>query len=135
MDASGNVFVADTGNHRIQKFTSGGTLLKEWGSWGNGDSEFAYPGGVAVDGDGDVYVSSDSDKTHVVIFYTDRIQKFTGAGGFITKWHGLDYPEGLAVDEEGKVYVADSENNRIAVFGRQITYDVYLPAIAKSLSG
>ncbi len=57
VDSSGNVYVADTGNHRIQKFdTSGGFVIK-WGSQGAGDGEFSYPYGVAVDSSGNVYVA------------------------------------------------------------------------------
>jgi DNA-binding beta-propeller fold protein YncE len=135
VDRSSNVLVADTDNHRVQKFSSASVFIKQWGGWGNGNTQFAYPGGVAVDADGAVYVSSDSNKDHIVIFYTDRIQKFTGNGGFVTKWHGFDYPEGLTVDQEGQVYVADSGNNRIVVFGRSPTYEVYLPLVVREASG
>ena len=41
VDGSGNVFVADTGNHRIQKFTNTGTFLTKWGSSGSGDGQFS----------------------------------------------------------------------------------------------
>ena len=66
-DSSGNIFVADTGNHRIQKFTSTGTFLTKWGNPGTGNGKFLFPGGVIVDPTGDVYVA-DSDN--------NRIQKF-----------------------------------------------------------
>jgi hypothetical protein len=127
--------VADTNNHRVQKFSSDGVFIKQWGGWGNSNTQFAYPGGVAVDGDGAVYVSSDSNKYHIVLFYTDRIQKFTGDGDFVTKWHGFDYPEGLTVGREGRVHVADSGNDRIAVFGRSPAYEVYLPLAVRKAPG
>ena len=44
-------------NHRIQKFSSDGTFLATWGSYGSGNGQFYYPGGVAVDGSGNVYVA------------------------------------------------------------------------------
>src|SRR5574340_849041 len=57
VDAAGTrVYVADTGNHRIQKFTSSGDFILTWGSQGAGDGQFSYPGGVAVDPAGNVYV-------------------------------------------------------------------------------
>jgi DNA-binding beta-propeller fold protein YncE len=87
-----------------------------------------------VDADGAVYVSSDSNKDYIVIFYTDRIQKFTGDGDFVTKWHGFGYPEGLTVDQEGRVYVADSGKDRIAVFGRSPAYEVFLPLVVRKAS-
>ena len=66
-DGSGNVYVADAGNHRIQKFDASGTFLTAWGSYGSGDGQFAYPSGVATDASGNVYVA-DTDN--------HRIQKF-----------------------------------------------------------
>ena len=77
VDASGNVYVADTDNNRVQKFDSSGTFITKWGSSGEGDSQFYYPNGVAVDATGNVYVA-DTDN--------NRIQKFTSDGAFITKW-------------------------------------------------
>jgi DNA-binding beta-propeller fold protein YncE len=67
VDSQGNVFVADTRNHRIQKFTANGAFLCKWGSRGRGPGQFDFPYGVAVDGAGNVYVA---DK------YNNRIQKF-----------------------------------------------------------
>src|SRR5262245_30897493 len=46
VDGSGNVYVADTGNNRIQKFTNTGTFLTKWGSFGSGDGQFWDPAGV-----------------------------------------------------------------------------------------
>ena len=40
IDSSGNVYVVDYWNHRIQKFTSDGTFLTKWGTFGTGDGEF-----------------------------------------------------------------------------------------------
>ena len=77
VDVSGNVYVADTGNHRIQKFDSEGNFLRKWGTLGSGDGQFGYPYGVAADGSGNVYVA-DTD--------SHRIQKFDSEGNFLTKW-------------------------------------------------
>src|SRR5436190_20760937 len=76
-DASGNVYVADTRNHRIQKFTDTGTYLMQWGSQGSGNGQFSTPSGVATDAGGNVYIADTSNS---------RIQKFTGTGTYITKW-------------------------------------------------
>jgi DNA-binding beta-propeller fold protein YncE len=67
VDASGNVYVADSGNDRIQKFTSTGTYLTQWGTPGTGDGQFNAPLGVAVDASGYVYVAD---------FNNNRMQKF-----------------------------------------------------------
>jgi hypothetical protein len=67
IDSADNVYVADTYNHRIQKFDSDGTFLTKWGSSGAGDGQFRYPKGVAVDSADNVYVAD---------AYNHRIQKF-----------------------------------------------------------
>ena len=66
-DAAGNVYVADSGNNRIQKFTSTGTYLTQWGTYGTGNGQFYYPWGVATDAAGNVYVADT---------FNERIQKF-----------------------------------------------------------
>jgi DNA-binding beta-propeller fold protein YncE len=114
VDGSGNVYVADQGNDRVQKFTSTGTFLTSWGTTGTGDGEFRSPRGIAVDGFGNVYVTD---------AHNDRIQKFDSDGNFITKWGvsgtgdgELGYPIAVAVDGTGNVYVAEFGNNRISKF-------------------
>lgn len=52
VDSSGYVYVADTANHRIQKFDSVGNFITKWGSKGTGDGEFDHPIGIAVDSSG-----------------------------------------------------------------------------------
>jgi len=67
VDAENNVYVSDAGNDRIQKYTSEGTLLAQWGSLGSGNGQFIDPRGVAADAEGNVYV---------VDSVNQRIQKF-----------------------------------------------------------
>ena len=57
VDETGNVYVSDRGNHRMQVFDSNGRFLRKWGSKGGGDGQFQYPESVAVDGAGNVYVA------------------------------------------------------------------------------
>ncbi|OKP89213.1 fibronectin type III domain-containing protein [Paenibacillus sp. P32E] len=119
VDSSGNVYVADFENHRIQKLTAATGVWSEWkkdgGGSGSGLGEFANPSGVAVDSGGNVYVAD---------YYNHRIQKLTAATGVWSEWKksgggsgsGLgefSYPRGVAVDGDGNVYVADSKNHRI----------------------
>ena len=69
--ADGSVYVADTYNHRVQKFDTNGAFVAKWGSSGTGDGQFNLPVGIAVDADGSVYVADTSN---------NRVQKFdTGA--------------------------------------------------------
>jgi tripartite motif-containing protein 71 len=50
------VYVADTNNHRLQKFDNNGNFITMWGSEGSGDSQFIEPTSVAVDSQDNVYV-------------------------------------------------------------------------------
>jgi DNA-binding beta-propeller fold protein YncE len=43
VDRYGTVYVADSSNHRIQKFTSDGKFITKWGSEGSADGQFAFP--------------------------------------------------------------------------------------------
>src|SRR5437899_10989156 len=74
-DGSGNVYVADYGNDRIQKFDASGTFVTTWGSYGSGNGQFHSPQGVATDGSGHVYVADTNNH---------RIQKFDASGSFVT---------------------------------------------------
>ncbi len=114
LDCNGNVYVADTFNHRIQKFDNDGTFLTTWGSEGFGDGQFNWPEGIATDHYGNVFVTDTNN---------NRIQKFNSTGHFITKWGSIGRddgqfmePWGIAVDGDGNVYVADTANHRIQKF-------------------
>ena len=113
-DDTGNLYVADLGNHRVQKFSPHGLFLTKWGTQGGGDREFSNPGDVATDAIGNVYVADTGN---------NRIQKFTSSGGDLRKWGSpgngpeqFNAPAGIATDSAGNVYVADTGNNRIQKF-------------------
>lgn len=104
--ANGEVYVVDHSNWRVQKFTSDGVYLAQWGRPGSGDGEFgdpeeigAGPWGIALASNGDVYVA---DQVNA------RIQKFTGAGGYISQW-GTFPCYGVAVDQNDHVYVSGND--------------------------
>lgn len=110
----GNVYVADSDNHRVQYFTSGGFFIGKWGTRGSGDGEFLYTAGVGIAPNGNVYV---------VDYRNYRIQYFTASGGFLGKWGSRGSGEGQFVDPEdvavapdGSVYVSDTGNHRIQYF-------------------
>jgi hypothetical protein len=56
-DSSGNVFVANTFSHRIEKFTTGGTLITQWGTRGSADGQFDSPHDIAIDSSNNIFVS------------------------------------------------------------------------------
>lgn len=113
------LFVADTGNHRIEEFEASGTFVSTWSSPGSG--QFSSPQGVAIDGNGHVFVADTGN---------NRIQKFDAANGAsLTTWGvpgsdpgQFDYPSGVATDGNGNVYVVDADNNRIQKFDPNGTF-------------
>ena len=68
VDGSGNIYVTELINNRIQKFDSSGNFITKWGSFGTGDGQLNQPSGVAVDNSGNVYVTD---------MKNNRVQKFT----------------------------------------------------------
>jgi hypothetical protein len=69
-DAAGNLYVADTGNFRVQKFAPDRTFLRAWGSEGKADGQFLAPSSIAIAADGVVYVS-DETRGDVQMFDSD----------------------------------------------------------------
>ena len=127
VDGSGNVFVADDGNHTIRKITPSGavtTLAGTAGLSGSADgtgaaARFDSPSGVAVDGSGNVFVAD---------FHNNTIRKITPSG-VVTTFAGtakssgsadgtgaaarFAFPSGVAVDGSGNVFVADAGNGTV----------------------
>ena len=108
------VYVADSGNHRIQVFDANGNFLRKWGTTGAGDGQFNEPKGIEVDGYGRVYVADT---------FNHRVQVFDTMGNFLGKWGTNGGGDGeflnpweIEVDSDGRVYVADADNHRVQVF-------------------
>ena len=113
VDDERNIYVADTGNSRIQKFNSDGEFLSSWGTNGFENGKLQSPVGIAIY-ENNVYVVDEKRNT---------IQKFDNDGNFIFKWGGYGNqngqfikPQGITIDSSGIVYVADSKNHRIQTF-------------------
>jgi sugar lactone lactonase YvrE len=127
VDGSGNVYVADTGNDTIRKISPGGvvaTLAGSPGQAGSSDGEgsaarFNQPGGVAVDGAGNVYVADTGNDTIREITAGGLVSTLAGTAGVVGGADGtggaalFNAPSGLAVDASGNLTVADSGNNSI----------------------
>lgn len=98
-DSSGNVYVVDRGNDRIQKFDSSGNFLTSWGT-AAGSGHLADPLAVSVDAGGTVYVLD-----------SGKVLRFGSTGTFIGSWTGsLVNPFDLAVDGAGNVFVLDTNS-------------------------
>lgn len=132
------VYVADTWNHRIQKFSADGTPIKAWGTpnydpASSGPFGLWGPRGIAVDAQGRVFVTDTGNK-RVVVYDAD--------GNFITQFGGggispgqFEEPVGLAFDAQGNLYVADTWNQRIQVFVPNSAGTTYTASIQWPISG
>ena len=129
VDAVGNVYVADAGNHRIRRVDAAGTITTFAGT---GDRGYAGDGGpasralldrpvgVAVDAVGNVYVADAGNHRIRQVNPVGTITTFAGTGdrGYAgdsgpASRARLDRPVGVAVDAVGNVYVADTANHRV----------------------
>ncbi|MBI2303276.1 MAG: TIGR03663 family protein [Chloroflexi bacterium] len=112
VDKEGNLYVADSGHHRLLKFDAQGKLIGQVGQ--QGSQQFNEPWGVAVDNEGNVYVADT---------WNHRIQKFSPSLELLTGWGSygqapgqLYGPRDIAVDAQGNLYVTDTGNKRIQKF-------------------
>jgi DNA-binding beta-propeller fold protein YncE len=111
----GSVYVADTWNYRIQKFSADGKFLQMWGTGpALGKDQLYGPRGIAVDRQGRVFVADTGNK---------RIVIYAGDGSYLAELGTpgmalgqLDEPVAIALDEAGNVYVTDTWNQRVQVF-------------------
>ncbi len=110
----GTVYVADTGNDRVQFFSPKGKFIGTFGSGGAGDGEFQYPTTIAVTDNGNIYVAD---------IYRDDVQFFSKEKEFIGKWGGpgkgpgeFHGPADIAFGPLGTVFVVDYNNSRIQNF-------------------
>lgn len=112
----GSVYVADTWNYRIQKFTADGTFVTMWGTSGTADSPNGFwgPRGIVINAQGQVLVT-DTGNNRVVVY--DANGNYLSQFGVNGMAQGeFDEPVGLAIDKDGLLYVADTWNQRIQVF-------------------
>jgi len=101
VDGAGNVYIADTGNNVIKKWTlASNTVTTLVASGLNG------PAGVAVDGAGNVYIADSGNNAIKKWMVTTKLVATLVASG-------LNGPAGVAVDGVGNVYIADTGNNAI----------------------
>lgn len=133
VDSSGNLYIADTDNHRIRKLSgTASTSITITTVAGNGEQGFSgdgsaatsaaidSPNGVAVDASGAIYIGDTHNQRVRKVSVSGIISTLAGTGN---KTFGGDdgsgtsaslaRPRGLSVDAQGNIYVADSDNNRI----------------------
>ncbi len=148
VDAAGNLFIADTFNHRIRRVSPDGIIStvagSEFGGFFSGDggpatdASLAFPQGVAVDAAGNLFVADTfnhrirqvSPDGIISTVAGNGIRGLSGDGGPATN-ASLANPDGLAVDAAGNLFIADSSNHRI----RRVSPDGIISKVAGSEFG
>lgn len=141
VDADGNVYIADTNNHRIRKITPAGVVTTLAGSTsgdtdGTGaEAKFNYPYGVATDAAGNVYVADTHNHKLKKITPAGMVTTLAGSSGGSADGTGTEaqfyYLTGVAVGADGIIYVADKDNHKI----RKVTPNGVVTTLAGSSSG
>jgi len=111
LDDAGNLYVADSCNHRVQVFDGNGAFLREHGSPGTARGQFSYPYDVRVDGKGWQYVCEFGNSRVTVLDADDQVLEIIGGAGSAPGQ--FNNPWSLALDSRGNLYVADSQNHRV----------------------
>ena len=119
---SGQIYIADKINHRVQVLNPDLTFSRLFGSEGSASGQFQHPCDIAIDRQGLVYVAD---------FLNNRIQKFSPCGKFITEFGykgagsgSLNEPNGITIDTavSGLVYVSERSNHCISIFNDEGTF-------------
>ncbi|MFP3895808.1 MAG: flippase activity-associated protein Agl23 [Anaerolineales bacterium] len=119
-DDEGNVYVADSHNHRVEVFDGSGQFLRQWGAEGGQPGEFKEPWDVAVGPEGDVYVADTWNHRIQVFDNQGQLQEIWGTFGEVRDAMDsgdlLYGPRALVVDEEGYLYISDTGNKRVVKY-------------------
>ena len=141
-DGNGNLFIADTFNHRVRKVDSSGVITTFAGSGERGfggddgpavEAKLISPSGVATDGDGNLYIADwgnlrvrKVDSSGIITTFAGTGERgFTGDGGPAVDAR-LRPPAGVATDGDGNLYIADLGNQRI----RKVDFSGIITTIA-----
>lgn len=111
VDRKGNIYVADTGNARVQKFDPSGTFVAALGKTGTAEGEMKEPNGVALDEAGNIYVTD---------AFNHKLMKFTADGTVLKEWKGPDPgfygPRDIDFGPDKRLYIVDQGRTRIVRF-------------------
>jgi len=147
IDAEGNIFIADSSNNRVRRISSAGVINTLAGNGtltfsGDGgpatSAQLSSPGGVAVDGGGNVFIADSSNHRIRKVTRNGVISTFAGNGlpgfsgdGGPAAFAQLNYPTSVAADAFGNVFIADLSNQRI----RKVSPDGVITTIANITTG
>ncbi len=117
-DPSGSLYVADTYNHRIQKFNASFQHVLTFGTYGSYNGQLYEPWDLAV--------SPEGNRVYVLDTGNGRVQEFDPNGNFLTAWgyyysggqypYAFNNPQRLNVDPTGRIFVSDTGNGHVQEF-------------------
>jgi sugar lactone lactonase YvrE len=123
---SGEIFVSDTWNHRIQRFSADGRFLGKWGHFGNApiagtppvdETVFYGPRGITLGLEDDLVVADTGNKRLLSFSFTGEQLRVLGSGG--PGPDQFDEPVGVETDADGTLVVADAWNQRVKRLDRR----------------
>jgi len=118
LNSTGNIYVADTANNRVEVFNTNGGFLFQFGATGSGNGQFSQPNAVGIDSLDNVYVTDSGNS---------RVEKFDINGNFILAWGSAGTGPGqfslsgsgsggMGVDSLNHLFISDAGNNRVQEF-------------------
>jgi YD repeat-containing protein len=118
LDSSGNVWIANTGDNKVVKYTSVGKYVAAYGQVGE-EALYEHPTGIAINqSTGDVYIADDGDYNRIVeLSSAGKLVRYIGASG--TGAGEVSEPWGVGLDAKGDLWVADRKNQRVDEFNEE----------------
>ena len=138
VDATGNSYVANYLNDRIEVYGPTGGFVRTIGGPGTGDGQLAKPTGLVVFDDPSV----GRQRLLVADFDNDRLQVFELTGAFVSKLttvagatpETLSFPGAVDVAADGRIAVADRNNDRVLVLGSDLALDLEIDVASNAAS-
>jgi sugar lactone lactonase YvrE len=120
IDSGNNIFVADTNNNRVEKFSGSGVYVAQFGSAGLGNGQFSGPQGIGIDAGGNVWVAD---------LGNCRVEAFSNSGSYLGQFGScgsgngqLNWPTSIFSDGGADIWVVDGGNARVQEFSGTGTY-------------
>jgi streptogramin lyase len=120
VNSEGKLWVVDTANNRVEKFSSSGSYVSKFGEGGSGAGQFSGPQGIALDAAGHIWVADTGN---------NRIEEFSSSGTYMATVGSLGTepgqfkaPSALAFDPSGNLWVLDTGNSRVEKFDKEAKF-------------
>jgi len=116
VDKDGSLYVVDSGNFRVEKFTPDGKFISKFGSIGRMSGQFSRPKEAALDKDGNIYVTDAAFGNFQIFNPNGELLLAVGTRSAIAGPTNAMLPAGIAVDADGRVYFVDQFFQKVDVY-------------------